>query len=177
MRPERIFLIGYRGTGKSTVARLLAERLGWACIDADEFLEQTHGTTIRDLFAREGESGFRAKEAEALAELCLQTSVVIATGGGVVLREENRRLLKQNSVCVWLRADAAAIHARLQADATTAERRPALTARPGLQEIEALLAVREPLYRACADLTIDATARSPEDVVGTILASLDASST
>jgi len=162
---ERLFLIGYRGTGKSTVARWLAERLGWDWIDADDFLEKTHETTIRAIFEREGEAGFRAKEANVLAELCQRPRCVIATGGGVVLGDENRKLLRQSGRVVWLRVDARAIHHRLQADATSAERRPPLTDLPDLKEIESLLALREPLYRACADLTIDASRLSPEDVV------------
>ncbi len=165
---ERLFLIGYRGSGKSTVARLLAQRLGWDWIDADEFLEKKHETTIRAVFAREGEAGFRAKEAKVLAELCRRPRCVIATGGGVVLAEGNRELLRQSGRVVWLQAGAATLHHRLQTDALSAERRPPLTDLPSLQEIESLLAAREPLYRACADLTIDVAALSPEDVVNRI---------
>jgi shikimate kinase len=168
MRPL-VFLIGYRGTGKTTVARLLAERLGWKWLDADAVLEERHGRSIRAIFAEEGESAFRDKEAEVLAGLCALTEHVIATGGGIVLRSENRSRLRAAGRVVWLTAPAATLWDRLQRDATTAERRPVLT-QGGLAEIEELLKVREPLYTACADLTIDTTERSPEDIVAAIMA-------
>jgi shikimate kinase len=162
-----VFLIGYRGTGKTTVARLLAERLGWACCDADEELEKRHGS-IRRIFAEEGEASFREKEAVVLAELCRTPRRVIATGGGVVLRGENRARLKEAGRVVWLTADAETLWGRLQQDAATAERRPNLTV-GGLAEIEELLRVRQPLYVACADWTVDTVGRSPAEVAAHIL--------
>jgi shikimate kinase len=166
-----IFLIGYRGTGKSTVARLLAGRLGWGWVDADELLESQHGRTIRQIFAEEGEAGFRDKEAAILDELCRGERLVVATGGGVVLREENRRRMRAAGRVVWLTADAQTVWRRLQQDPTTAERRPALTV-GGLAEVEELLRVREPHYRECADLRVDSAACSPAEVVEAILRSL-----
>ncbi len=162
-----IFLIGYRATGKSTVARLLAARLGWDCVDADEALATRYGRTIRQIFAEEGEAGFRDKEAAVLDELCRRPRLVVATGGGVILREANRVRLRSGRV-IWLTADAQTIWDRLQHDPTTSERRPTLTV-GGLAEIEELLRVREPLYRGCADLVVDAVGRSPEEVVAHIL--------
>jgi shikimate kinase len=164
-----LFLIGYRGSGKTTVGRLVADRLGWAFVDADALLEERHGRTIRDIFAAEGEAGFREKEAATLADLCTHTNCVIATGGGIVLRDENRKLLKQHGVVAWLTADPATLVARIQADPSTAERRPHL-AGGGLAEIEQLLAVREPLYRACADVVVPVGALSPEHAADAILA-------
>ena len=163
-----IFLIGYRATGKSTVARLLAERLGWNWVDADEMLEQRYGRTIRQVFAEEGEAGFRDKEAVILEELCRGKRLVVATGGGVVLREENRKRLRAAGRIVWLTADVQTICERLQRDPTTGERRPNLTV-GGRAEVEDLLRVREPLYRACADLTVDTSTRTPQDMVTAIL--------
>ncbi|MCI0379082.1 MAG: shikimate kinase [Gemmataceae bacterium] len=159
---KRIFLIGYRGTGKTTVARLLAEKLGWQWCDADALLEQRHGKTIRQIFAEEGESGFRDKEAALFEELSQLEDHVIATGGGIVLRPENRELLRRGKV-IWLTADAGTIWTRLLQDATTAERRPNLT-QGGLPEIEEMLHTRTPLYAACADVTVDVSNRSPEDI-------------
>jgi shikimate kinase len=164
-----IFLVGYRGTGKSTVARLLAGRLGWDWLDADAVLEQRAGRSIRELFAGEGEAGFRAREAALLEELCHCQRHVIATGGGVILKEENRRRLRADGAVVWLVADADTIWQRLQADATTAERRPALTV-GGLDEVRELLRVREPLYRECAGWSVETAARSPAEVADLILA-------
>src|SRR6516225_5630423 len=91
---ENLFLVGYRGTGKTTVARLLAARLGWEWVDADAVLEGRYGRSIRRIFADEGEAGFRDKEAAVLVDLCRGRRQVVATGGGVVLRPENRARLR-----------------------------------------------------------------------------------
>jgi shikimate kinase len=169
MSDSLLFLIGYRGSGKTTVARLLADRLGWTWKDADEILETRHGRSIRTIFAEEGEAGFRDKEAAILAELCQQQDQVIATGGGMVLRPENRRRLRDAGRVVWLTADARTLWQRLQQDATTVERRPNLTV-GGLAEIEELLHAREPLYRACAHMVVATAQRTAEEVAAEILA-------
>ena len=167
MNRRLLFLIGYRGTGKTTTARLLAERLRWSWQDADAVLEERHGKTIRQIFADEGEPSFRAKEAAILRELGVLQDHVIATGGGVILRPENRELLKQGTV-VWLKATPEVLWHRLQQDATTAERRPNLV-QGGLVEIEELLRVRTLLYEACQDFTVDTAERTPEEVAAAIV--------
>jgi shikimate kinase len=164
---ERIFLIGARGTGKSTVGRALAARIGWAFVDADEHLEAAAGRTIADIFKVEGEPGFRDREAATLAELAERTRFVIATGGGVVLRAENRVKLR-SGFTVWLQASPEAAFARLQADPTTASRRPNLTSTGGIEEIRNLMAARESLYRQAADFTLDTALLSPEAAVDAI---------
>jgi shikimate kinase len=166
-----VSLIGYRGTGKSTVARLLAQRLGRDFFDADDELEARAGKTIREVFAEEGEPGFRDREADVLAELCRRGRCVIATGGGVVLRPDNRRRLKERTFPVWLTADPETIWQRLQQDDSTSARRPALTV-GGLEEVRQLLAAREPLYRDCARWAVDTAARTPEEVANLIDAHL-----
>jgi len=166
--PPLIFLIGYRGSGKSCVARIVAERLGWDWVDADTVLEANAGKSIRRIFAEEGEPGFRDRETATLREVCQRQRHVIATGGGVVLREDNRKLLREGGLIVWLIGNAATLWQRIQADATTAERRPNLAA-GGLAEVEELLRVREPLYRECAHLSVDTEGRSPEQVADAIL--------
>ena len=162
-RPTQIvYLIGYRGTGKTTTARRLADKLGWSWLDADEFLQARHGRSIREIFAEEVEKGFRDKEAALLRELSEYTEHIIATGGGVILRAENRALLKQGTV-VWLQAPADVLWQRLQQDAATAESRPDL-AQGGLAEIEELLRLRAPLYEECHDLAVNTAQRSPDQV-------------
>jgi shikimate kinase len=170
MAPKQplIFLIGYRGSGKTTVARLLAEHLRWSWCDADAVLEERFGRSIRQIFAEEGEPGFRDKEAAILEELCQTPRQVIATGGGIILREENRAKLKTGLV-LWLTAKPECLYERTQKDATTAERRPAL-AQGGLAEIQEILKKREPLYAECADVTIETDQRSPAEVVKLLLA-------
>ena len=162
----RIFLIGYRGTGKSTVAQLLAAKLGLEAIDADHELERRAGKTIRQLFAEDGEPRFRELESELLAEFGRRENVVIATGGGVVLRPENRAILRTGRV-VWLTAPAEVLWRRMCGDESTRERRPDL-AQGGLAEVEELLRIREPLYRECAEMTVDAEL-SPEEIVERIV--------
>jgi shikimate kinase len=164
----RIFLIGPRGSGKSTVARLLAAALRWDWLDADDEVEKRCGRSIRQLFEAEGEVGFRDREAAVLAELCRLRRHVIATGGGVVLRPSNRDALRAAGCIVWLTADVETLWQRLQSDGSTAERRPALTV-GGREEIAQIMRIREPLYRQCADYVVDTAGRSVHDIVAEIV--------
>jgi shikimate kinase len=163
-----LFLIGARGSGKTAVAHALAPRVQCAVCDADALLEQRAGKTIREIFVEEGESGFRDRESAILREIAGRRDCVVATGGGVVLRPENRELLRRGHV-VWLYASSAVLWQRIQADATTADRRPNL-AQGGLAEVDALLAARTALYEACADLGIDTDDATAEQVAERILA-------
>jgi shikimate kinase len=165
---KSLFLIGARGSGKSTVGRLIAERLGWHFCDADALLEERAGKSIRAIFNEEGEAGFRDREAALLEEIAGGCNQVVATGGGVVLRATNRELFRRGTV-VWLDAPAETLWQRLQADVTTVERRPDL-AQGGLAEIEDVLRVRQPLYEACADLRVGAGDRSAAEVADAIVA-------
>ena len=162
-----IFLVGPRGSGKTTVARLLAERLGWEWVDADDVLVARHGESIRAIFAAEGEAGFRDKESAVLTELCGRRRCVVSTGGGVVVREANRALLRASGRVVWLTADAETLWRRLQDDDRTGERRPALTV-GGRAEVEEVLRVREAWYRECAHLMVRTEGRPPEAVAAEI---------
>lgn len=166
---DRIFLIGYRGSGKTTVGRLLADRLRWRFVDADEELEAKTGRTVADVFAAEGEAAFRHRETEVLRELVTRDRCVIACGGGVILRDENRRLVRSAGYCVWLTGDPTTLIQRLAADPTTAIRRPALTDLPGPVEVERLLVEREPLYREVAHCVVATDGRCPDEVVSSIL--------
>jgi shikimate kinase len=168
-----IVLIGYRGTGKSTVGRLIAAQLGMAFIDADEELERRAGQSIREIFGAGGEPAFRDLEAAVLADLMDQDKRVLALGGGVVLRPENRALIGQAKNCiVWLQADAKTLERRINTDTATSQRRPNLTSSGGLAEIEHLLATREPLYRECAHFAVDTEGQSPEQIAAQVVSLL-----
>jgi shikimate kinase len=169
MAPERCFLIGPRGSGKSTVARLLAGRLGWSWVDADAELERRAGRTIRVIFAEEGEAGFREREAALLRELSQVPRQVVATGGGVVLRPESRELLRSSGWVVWLNADAETLWERIRGDGSTAERRPALLG-GGREEIQEILQRREALYRECAHQVVWTAGREAAEVAGEVAA-------
>lgn len=159
-----ITLIGYRGSGKTTVARALAERLGWDWVDADDLIEIRAGRTIREIFAAEGEPGFRRREREALAELLDGERHVLAAGGGAILDPETRRQMKAAGPVVWLQASVGVLASRIDGDAATAERRPNL-AGGGVDEITRLLAEREPLYRECASHSIYTDRLSVDEIV------------
>lgn len=167
--PPGLALVGYRGTGKSTVGRIVAERLGRPFADADAVLEARLGRTIAELFASEGEAFFREEEERTLAELVERRGLVLATGGGVVLRAANRGRLRRFGRVVWLRALPEVIAERLRGDDRTAVLRPALTSAGTLEEIERVLADREPWYREVADVIIETGGRAPADVAQAIL--------
>jgi shikimate kinase len=167
-----IYLIGYRGTGKTTVAALLAERLGWPWHDADEEIERRAGCTIAEIFARSGEPGFRDLEAIVVAHLASLPQAVVSLGGGAILREENRRVIAGTGKTVWLQANVETIERRITADASTSQRRPNLTAQGGIEEIRRLLAAREPAYRQCAHITVNTEKKSPAVLADEILAAL-----
>lgn len=168
MSPSRLILVGYRGTGKTTVGRLLADRLGWEFADCDDHIEAAAGRSIAEIFATEGEPGFRDRESETLRRLCTRERCVIATGGGAIQRPINRELLRTAGFVSWLVSSPETIWVRLQSDPATAARRPNLTSNGGMEEVRTLLTAREPLYREIADFTADADAPSPEDVAAAI---------
>jgi shikimate kinase len=163
-------LVGVRGTGKTTVGRLLADRLSIAFFDADLELEARLGRSIREVFATEGEASFRDREEQTLAELTATVPAVIATGGGVVLRDANRRRLREYGFVVWLRANPRVLAERLLADPQGVSTRPALTPAGTLAEIESILAVRSPLYQEIADLSFETDRLAPGEIADAILA-------
>lgn len=167
-RADVIFLVGYRCTGKSTVGRALAARLGWSFADADDHVEAAAGKSIKEIFATEGEFAFRELESAALTELCKRNACVIATGGGAILREANREALKARGRVVWLTATPETVLNRLQTDPTTGARRPNLTAAGGEEEVRALIAFREPLYRQVAHFAIATDTLSPAEIADVV---------
>ena len=171
--PRRgLALVGYRGTGKSTVGRLVAERLRRPFIDADSALEACYGRSVRSLFEELGEPAFRDREAALLAELTAVPDRVIATGGGVVLRAENRTALKQFGLVVWLTADPQVLASRLSRNTSALHARPALTAAGTIAEIAEVLSTRLPWYREVADVEVATDGRTLAEVVDAVIAAL-----
>ena len=161
-----VFLIGMMAAGKSTVGRLLAQALHYTFLDCDAELEQRTGVRIATMFELEGEAGFREREAQLLEELTSRSDVVLATGGGVVLRPENRTLLRGRGLVIFLDASGAEIARRTQHDIG----RPLLQVADRQARIDALLRERGPLYRATAHLRFRSPARNPRRLANTILA-------
>ena len=146
-----IFLVGLMGAGKTSVGRLLARRFGKTFYDCDQEIERRTGVKIPVIFEIEGEAGFRAREEHVLRELAALTDIVLATGGGAVLREENRRTLKQNGTVVYLRASLEDLWQRTRHD----RNRPLLQTADPHAKLEQLFAERDPLYREVASLVMD----------------------
>ncbi len=165
-----IIFIGFRGTGKTTIGKMLAQQLGKEFIDADEYLEYKQGKTIQDIFTDGGEPLFRDIETQTIAELCHLDGKVIATGGGVILREENIRNLKKSGIIILLDADVDTLHKRIHEDTRTRQKRPNLTNLNAYEEIEFLLAYRRPLYDRIADFVINTASMSKHDAVNKIIA-------
>jgi shikimate kinase len=163
-------LVGYRGSGKSTVGKIVASRLGRLFLDADRELEARAGESIRSIFAGQGEAVFRDREEETLRELVRShPDAVLATGGGAVLRATNRRLLAQFGFVLWLRADPAELIRRLEIDVEAVASRPPLTAAGTLAEVAAVLHERQPLYAETADAIIATLNRTPDEIAQQIL--------
>jgi len=146
-----LFLVGLPGAGKSTLGRTLARRLGLAFVDADAELERRLGVTIPMIFEIEGEAIFRDREEATLAELVARTGIVLATGGGVVIRALNRERLKANGTVLYLHADPATLRERTR----RSRHRPLLNAADPLARLMDLYAQRDALYREVADRVIE----------------------
>lgn len=164
-RPS-VALVGLSGAGKSTLARALAARLGLPHADTDALVAARAGRPVPAIFAEAGEAAFRDLEAAALAEALAGPPLVLATGGGIVLREANRALLRARAFVVWLDAPDDALLARLRAHD---EERP-LLAGDAAARLAALRAARAPLYAATAHLAIDTAGLAPAEVVERVVA-------
>ena len=169
MTSPTIALIGYRGSGKTTIAQLLSRQLGWDWEDADVEIELQAGKAIATIFAEAGETFFRDLEVAVVANLCQREKCVLALGGGAVLRAENRRCLADCQAIIWLKASEETIFNRISADPTSSDRRPNLTNRGGRNEIQQLLAEREPIYASCATLVVDTENKVPARIVEEII--------
>ncbi len=164
-----LILVGMMGAGKTTVGRLLARRLKRAYYDSDEEIERRCGVRIPVIFDIEGEAGFRARESQVIAELCALDGIVLATGGGAVLAEANRRCLASRGTVVYLHARPPHLWQRVRHD----RNRPLLATPEPQKKLEELYAARDPLYREIADLVVDTGRQSPQTLARELLARLE----
>ncbi|MDD2661217.1 MAG: shikimate kinase AroK [Methylococcales bacterium] len=164
-RSENIYLVGLMGAGKTTIGRQLAKSLTVPFYDSDKAIEESTGVDIPTIFEFEGEEGFRDREQKMIKQLTQLKGIVLATGGGAILREENRRLLKENGFIVYLQCSVERILERTRRDT----QRPLLKSENPKERIETLFAEREHLYLSCADFSIDTGVMQSKAVVSHIL--------
>lgn len=158
---ENIYLVGLMGAGKTTVGRSLARLLQLPFYDSDKAIEERTGVDIPTIFEFEGEEGFRNREQKMIAQLTELKGIVLATGGGAILREENRNLLTKNGFVVYLHCSVDKLLERTRRDSN----RPLLDTADPKARLEELFEIREPFYRACADLIVDTGTLQSKDAV------------
>ncbi len=160
-----VVLIGPMGSGKSTVGKELAAALNRPFLDLDEKIVRDNQLSIPEIFARFQESGFRDRESQALAEALEHKQAVVASGGGIILREQNRLLLKEKAFTIYLYCDVQTQFERTRGD----NNRPMIYAEDRKARLTEIFTLREPWYLECADLRIDSGKHSPQDCVQEIL--------
>jgi shikimate kinase len=164
-----IFFVGLMGAGKTTVGRAVARRLGRPFFDSDHEIEARTGARIPVIFELEGETGFREREAQVIAELSSRDAVVLATGGGAVLRPENRAVLHDRGLVIYLRANPHDLWLRTRKD----KNRPLLQTEDPKAKLEALYSERDPLYRECAHFIVETGRPSVNGLVNMVLMQLE----
>lgn len=169
-----LYLIGYRGCGKSTVAPLVAKSMtltsaAWESVDVDDLVEAQAGMTIAAIFAGFGESDFRSRETNVITDVSKRSELVVSLGGGAPIFASNREIISSSGKTVWLRAESNLLWERISADQATEQQRPNLTEKGGLEEVVQLLAERNPVYEACADYTIDVDDLTPQEIADRIV--------
>lgn len=169
-RSNNIFLIGPMGAGKSTIGRHLAELLDKEFQDTDHEIEKRTGASIPLIFEIEGEAGFRGRESSVLNDLTGKSGLVLATGGGVILSADNRRVLHNRGVVVYLHAPLDTLLQRTRRD----RHRPLLQTTDRRRTMEEILKAREPIYRQVADIVVETAHRSPMSVAREIARKLEA---
>lgn len=160
-----VFLIGPMGSGKSTIGRLLSNELKQEFVDSDRLIEERAGADIPWIFDVEGESGFRDREQAVIDQLTQRENIVLSTGGGAVLRQENRRNLQSRGVVIYLQTS---VEQQLERTARD-KNRPLLQNENPRAVLEKLLAERDPLYRECCDLIVKTDRRHPRSVVSEVV--------
>jgi shikimate kinase len=166
---KSIVLIGMMGAGKSAVGRHLAQRTGFACVDTDRLVASKFGLPISEIFSKHGEERFREAETHALRNLSPDQLMIVVTGGGIVLRRENVDLLKGLGMIVWLTADEETLFER----ASRRPKRPLLETENPKETFSELLRIREPLYASAADLRVDTSTLTQDEVTEAILCKMD----
>jgi shikimate kinase len=167
--PKRIALIGFRASGKSTLGPMVARALEWRFADMDELLSASLGLSIAAWVERFGWESFREREARLLVELSREDKIVVATGGGIVEREDNRSVLRKAFFTVWVRCAPEILCRRLACDEKTTALRPSLTGRGIFAEMAEVLARRTPWYEASAHLVLKGDSSSPEDLAACLV--------
>jgi shikimate kinase len=170
MRLQNVFLIGPMGAGKSTVGRQLADALSFEFHDSDQEIQRRTGVDIPTIFEYEGEEGFRTRERQIIEELSQTDGIVLATGGGVVLRADNRQDLAARGVVIYLHCSPEQQYARTSRD----RNRPLLATDDPLGRLRELMAERDPLYRQVADMVVSTEKRGTSSVVKEIRRRLEA---
>ncbi len=166
----RLILVGYRATGKTTVAQALSNHFDCPALDTDEMFEQKYSCSVGEFIQAQGEPSFRDAETGVLQEILKISEGVVSTGGGIVLREKNRRMIEDAGLpVVWLAAPADEIRRRLVADPTTTSRRPALAGKDVCDEVDQALIDREPYYTEVAHFCIDTNGLSVPVIVDEII--------
>jgi shikimate kinase len=164
-----IVLIGYRCSGKTSSGKIIAKKTGRRFIDIDAMIEQRSGSSIEEIIAVKGWKHFRGLEKEVIKEISGMDNLVIATGGGVVIDEDNVMNLKKNGFVVWLKAGIDILKERIERDEVSGITRPSLTGRDTMDEVEAVLASRNPLYKKAGDLVIETDKISIREVANLII--------
>lgn len=167
-----ITLIGYRGTGKSTVGKELAQRLSWDFVDTDQEIERRAGKTIASIFSEDGEPSFRALEREELSRQLSRDRLIISAGGGAILDQSSRQKMAAAGPVVWLQASVEVIVERLRSDQSTAANRPALTQEGIYAEIATVLGRREQYYSEAASIILNTDGSSIANIVDDIVAQI-----
>ena len=174
-REPNIVLIGMRGSGKTTIAKMLSTRLQRTSIEIDDEVVKKTGMSIADIFAHHGAEYFRNKESEVVDEMLAKENTIISTGGGTILRPHNIEQLKYNAICFWLRAPVEALVERMESDPSSSQQRPTLTDKETPEEETAeVLRQREALYQKAADEVVDTQNKNPGGIVEEVLLKLKA---
>jgi shikimate kinase len=168
MGSGNLFLVGMMGAGKTTLGKALAQRLRREFVDTDRLLVERTGVPVATVFEIEGEDGFRRRESALLAEICARDHSVVATGGGVVLDEGNRRLMRESGTVVYLKARVESLWERTRHDSS----RPLLATPNPRQRLAEILDERDPLYRQAAHVIVETGSQSAATLVGRVVAAV-----